>query len=153
MPDVGANRSGNRHRPRDDPAELWPLLPLTLFALFVVAPLALSLLLPLLLSFRRWCPMHWRALPWLPVKGEPDQNGVPADAHDTTEAGWGPGRRLGVVGEAEHRAVQRAREEVVAMIVQGTGPFADDAGHRDWRPEPGRPAPALPADALTAGLL
>ncbi|MFJ9704621.1 DUF402 domain-containing protein [Streptomyces sp. NPDC101234] len=63
------------------------------------------------------------------------------------------GRRLGVVGEADHRAVQRAREEAVAMIAQGAGPFADDAGHRDWRPEPGRPAPALPADALTAGLL
>ncbi|WP_316770895.1 hypothetical protein [Streptomyces sasae] len=41
--DVGANWFANRHWLRDDPAKLWPLLPLTLFGLFVVASLPLSL--------------------------------------------------------------------------------------------------------------
>ncbi|MEU9456472.1 DUF402 domain-containing protein [Streptomyces sp. NPDC048277] len=63
------------------------------------------------------------------------------------------GRRLGVVGEAEHRAVELARGQAVALIEEGAGPFAAGAGLRDWRPDAGRPAPALPADALTAGLI
>ncbi|GAA3772682.1 DUF402 domain-containing protein [Streptomyces coacervatus] len=62
------------------------------------------------------------------------------------------GRRLGVVSEADHRAVQMAREEATAMIVEGTGPFASDAGWRNWRSEPHWPSPSLPTDTLTLGL-
>ncbi|MFJ9626429.1 DUF402 domain-containing protein [Streptomyces sp. NPDC101175] len=59
------------------------------------------------------------------------------------------GRRLGVVGEADHRAVGEAREEVLAMIGAGAGPFAFDRGLRDWRSASDRPPPVLPADVLT----
>ncbi|WP_369188359.1 DUF402 domain-containing protein [Streptomyces sp. R08] len=59
------------------------------------------------------------------------------------------GRRLGVVSEVEHRAVERARGEAVAMIEEGVGPFAAERGLGGWRPEPHWPNPQLPAGALT----
>jgi hypothetical protein len=59
------------------------------------------------------------------------------------------GRRLGVVSEAEHRAVEEAREEALAMIEARVGPFAADEGWRHWRFAPEEPAPALPSDALS----
>ncbi|MFJ6671996.1 DUF402 domain-containing protein [Actinosynnema sp. NPDC091369] len=59
------------------------------------------------------------------------------------------GRRLGVVGEDDHRAVERARDQVVAMVENREGPFAT---RPSWRSDPSRPAPVLPADALTADL-
>ncbi|MER7180388.1 DUF402 domain-containing protein [Streptomyces hyaluromycini] len=62
------------------------------------------------------------------------------------------GRRLGVVSDADHRAVEGAREQAVAMIGERDGPFAAEANWRDWHTEPGRPAPALPEDVLTFGL-
>ncbi|WP_043664352.1 DUF402 domain-containing protein [Streptomyces xylophagus] len=58
------------------------------------------------------------------------------------------GRRLGVVSEADHRAVERAREEAVALIEAGVGPFATEQGLSDWRHDPHRPAPQLPTDVL-----
>ncbi|MGW2719947.1 DUF402 domain-containing protein [Streptomyces sp. NPDC001492] len=65
---------------------------------------------------------------------------------------YAQGRRLGVVTEADHRAVGEAREEATAMVEERSGPFAAAAGWRNWRSEPDWPAPALPADTLTAGL-
>jgi hypothetical protein len=57
-------------------------------------------------------------------------------------------RRLGLIGDAEHRRVGRARERAVALVESGGGPFAAD--WPDW-PEPVRwPLPVLPPDALTA---
>lgn len=53
-------------------------------------------------------------------------------------------RRLGVVDEADHRAVESAREQVLAMIELGEGPFAADAGWNRWRSDPSWSTPALP---------
>jgi len=63
---------------------------------------------------------------------------------------YAQGRRLGVVDDADHRAVEQAREQVLAMIEQREGPFAAAAGWPDWRSDPSWPTPLLPADALTA---
>lgn len=52
------------------------------------------------------------------------------------------GRRLGLVTEAEHRAVTAAREEVVAMIDARRPPFCDSAP--SWLPHPDWPIPQLP---------
>lgn len=56
-------------------------------------------------------------------------------------------RRLGVVTDAEHRAVEAAREEVPAMVEQRSGPFGDAAVWSAWRWEPDWPAPRLPLAA------
>ncbi|WP_405995817.1 DUF402 domain-containing protein [Streptomyces sp. NBC_00986] len=58
------------------------------------------------------------------------------------------GRRLGVVSEADHREVERAREEVAAMIEGSVGPFAAERGLGTWRYEPHWPDPQLPTGAL-----
>ncbi|WP_217545715.1 DUF402 domain-containing protein [Streptomyces sp. GbtcB6] len=68
------------------------------------------------------------------------------------EGEYAHGRRLGVVSEADHRAVEQARAQAVAMIEERGGPFATEANRRAWRPEPDRPAPSLPDDVLTFGL-
>jgi hypothetical protein len=60
------------------------------------------------------------------------------------EGEYAHGRRLGVVGEADHRAVERARGQAVAMIEERRGPFATEANWRAWQPGPDRPAPSLP---------
>lgn len=54
------------------------------------------------------------------------------------------GRRLGVVGESDHRGVEEARGQVLGMIENREGPFADGAGLRDWRWDPLWPVPELP---------
>ncbi|NUQ99244.1 MAG: DUF402 domain-containing protein [Streptomyces sp.] len=59
------------------------------------------------------------------------------------------GRRLGVVSESDHLAVEESRAEAVAMIEARLGPFAPDAGWRDWDSAPDQSAPELPADALS----
>lgn len=57
------------------------------------------------------------------------------------------GRRLGVIGDDVHAQVDRARQEVVALIGARAGPFALDWS--GWQRDPDWPAPALPANALT----
>ncbi|MFC1405696.1 MULTISPECIES: DUF402 domain-containing protein [Streptacidiphilus] len=57
------------------------------------------------------------------------------------------GRRLGVVTEREHQRVEAAREYVVGLIEDRSGPFA--GAPQTWQPNPGWPRPALPAGALT----
>jgi protein associated with RNAse G/E len=61
------------------------------------------------------------------------------------------GRRLGVVSETDHRAVEKAREEVIAMIEGGVGPFAAERGLGKWRYEPHWPDPQLPTGVLDLG--
>ncbi|MFG2941306.1 DUF402 domain-containing protein [Streptomyces sp. NPDC048282] len=68
------------------------------------------------------------------------------------EGEYAHGRRLGVVNDADHRAVEEAREQAVAMVEEHGGPFAAGAHWRDWHSEPHEPAPALPADVQTFGL-
>jgi Protein of unknown function (DUF402) len=61
---------------------------------------------------------------------------------------YAQGRRLGIVDDTDHRAVEQAREQVVALIERRQGPFAEDAGWADWRSDPAWPTPVLPADVL-----
>jgi hypothetical protein len=56
------------------------------------------------------------------------------------------GRRLGLISEAEHGRIERARERAIAMVEAGTGPFAQEMAARP--PEVGGPVPVLPPDAL-----
>ncbi len=51
------------------------------------------------------------------------------------------GRRLGVISDMEHRAVQEARDQVIALIEQRRGPFAES-----WTINLTWPLPMLPLD-------
>ncbi len=53
-------------------------------------------------------------------------------------------RRLGIVTDTEHQAVDAAREEVLAMLTERTGVFADAERWAAWRWEPAWPTPRLP---------
>ncbi|AZQ32772.1 DUF402 domain-containing protein [Streptomyces cyaneochromogenes] len=53
-------------------------------------------------------------------------------------------RRLGIVTDAEHQAVDGARAQVLTMLEQRTGPFAEAATWTSWRWAPAWPAPRLP---------
>ncbi|MEU6590563.1 DUF402 domain-containing protein [Streptomyces sp. NPDC046881] len=59
-------------------------------------------------------------------------------------------RRLGIVTDTEHQAVDAARDEVLAMLAERSGPFADTAAWSAWRWNPAWPAPRLPQPAATA---
>jgi predicted RNA-binding protein associated with RNAse of E/G family len=59
---------------------------------------------------------------------------------------YAQGRRLGIIPDDEHKQVQLAREEVIGLFEERSGPF-DDRWHT-WRPETNWPLPVLPADAL-----
>lgn len=59
---------------------------------------------------------------------------------------YAQGRRLGLIGEAEHRRVEQARLRALALIESGGGPFAQD--WLDWRVGPDWPLPALPDGVL-----
>ncbi|WP_461705091.1 hypothetical protein [Streptomyces lavendulocolor] len=53
-------------------------------------------------------------------------------------------RRLGIVTDTEHQAVDAARDQVLAMLTDRSGPFADAASWTAWRWNPAWPAPRLP---------
>jgi hypothetical protein len=57
-----------------------------------------------------------------------------------------------VISEADHRAVEHARDQAVAMIENREGPFQQNAGWTTWRSEPSWCAPVLAGNALTADL-
>ena len=61
---------------------------------------------------------------------------------------YAQGRRLGVVSDADHRAVERAREEAVALIEARGGPFAASPPWRAAAPAPDRPTPTLPGGVM-----
>ncbi|MEW1724721.1 DUF402 domain-containing protein [Streptomyces sp. NPDC093109] len=52
-------------------------------------------------------------------------------------------RRLGIVSDAEHRAVDDARGEVLAMLTARSGVFAQAERWAAWRWEPAWPTPCL----------
>ncbi|MFD4658173.1 DUF402 domain-containing protein [Kitasatospora sp. NPDC058444] len=56
-------------------------------------------------------------------------------------------RRLGVVDEATHRWMGRARDLALAQLLDCTGPFAPDPAA--WELPPTGPLPALPATTLS----
>jgi hypothetical protein len=53
-------------------------------------------------------------------------------------------RRLGIITDAEHQAVDDARAKVLEMIEDRSGPFANVAAWTSWRWDAGWPAPRLP---------
>ncbi|MCM2416661.1 DUF402 domain-containing protein [Streptomyces sp. RKAG293] len=53
-------------------------------------------------------------------------------------------RRLGIVSEFEHPAVELARAQVLDMLDQRAGPFADADRWAAWRWNPAWPPPCLP---------
>ncbi|OEJ22023.1 hypothetical protein AR457_39625 [Streptomyces agglomeratus] len=60
-------------------------------------------------------------------------------------------RRLGIVTDTEHQAVDAARHQVLAMLAERSGPFADAAAWTSWRWNPAWPAPQLPRLEKAAG--
>ncbi|MGW1819280.1 DUF402 domain-containing protein [Streptomyces sp. NPDC002125] len=59
-------------------------------------------------------------------------------------------RRLGIVSETEHRAVDAARGEVLAMLTECSGIFAQAERWASWRWEPTWPTPRLPRPVAAA---
>ncbi|MEW1693279.1 DUF402 domain-containing protein [Streptomyces sp. NPDC091265] len=59
-------------------------------------------------------------------------------------------RRLGIVTDTEHRAVQLARAQVLAMLEERAGPFADADRWAAWRWDPDWPVPCLPGAKRSA---
>ncbi|MFC9843850.1 DUF402 domain-containing protein [Streptomyces sp. NPDC060223] len=53
-------------------------------------------------------------------------------------------RRLGIVTDTEHRAVELARAQILAMLEERAGPFADIDYWAAWRWRPAWPPPRLP---------
>ncbi|MGW5360868.1 DUF402 domain-containing protein [Actinopolymorpha pittospori] len=56
------------------------------------------------------------------------------------------GRRLGIITDAEHRRVEQAREQVIALFNQRTGPFAEH--WQSWRRSAEWSTPTLPANVM-----
>ena len=57
------------------------------------------------------------------------------------------GRRLGIVDDTDHAAVEKAREQALAMFEQRTGPFEEQ--WVSWRRDPNWTVPTLPANATS----
>ncbi|MFE7357273.1 DUF402 domain-containing protein [Streptomyces sp. NPDC057543] len=53
-------------------------------------------------------------------------------------------RRLGIVTDTEHQAVDDARAQALAMLADRSGPFKAAAEWRSWRWDPTWPMPRLP---------
>jgi protein associated with RNAse G/E len=68
--------------------------------------------------------------------------------HWKDEDEYAQARRLGVVDDTDHKAVDGAREEVIGLIETRQGPFAPDSGLPAWRYEADWPVPELPDNAL-----
>jgi hypothetical protein len=66
--------------------------------------------------------------------------------HWKDEDEYAQARRLGVIGDAEHRRVEQARQRAVAFVETRGGPLAQDWS--DWQVSTDWPIPILPADAI-----
>ncbi|MFF3343165.1 hypothetical protein [Streptomyces flavidovirens] len=53
-------------------------------------------------------------------------------------------RRLGIINDIEHQAVDDARAQVLGMVTDCSGPSADAERWAAWRWEPTWPTPRLP---------
>ncbi|MBE1609107.1 DUF402 domain-containing protein [Actinopolymorpha pittospori] len=56
------------------------------------------------------------------------------------------GRRLGIITDAEHHRVKQARDQVIALFEQRTGPFAEH--WQSWRRSAEWPTPTLPTNVM-----
>jgi uncharacterized protein DUF402 len=59
---------------------------------------------------------------------------------------YAQGRRVGLIDDATHAEVSRARDQVLALVEAADGPFALDRS--GFRRDPAWPLPTLPEDAL-----
>ena len=88
-------------------------------------------------------PPAWHASGWdtmdlaVDLVVDPDGRWHWKDEDEYTQA-----RRLGLITDAEHAAVEAARGQAVALVEARAGLFADDPAER-WRPDPGWPLPSL----------
>lgn len=93
-------------------------------------------------NFQR--PPAWRADGWdtsdlaLDLVADPD-----GAWHWKDEDEYAHDRRLGLITDTEHTAVQAARDEAVAMIQARNGMFAASPEER-WLPDPAWAMPSLP---------
>jgi predicted RNA-binding protein associated with RNAse of E/G family len=62
------------------------------------------------------------------------------------------GRRLGLISDAEHRAVRAARDEALAVVESRGSLFAPGAVPPSWLPDPAWAPPSLPGHANQADL-
>ncbi|MEU5085075.1 MULTISPECIES: DUF402 domain-containing protein [Streptomyces] len=69
------------------------------------------------------------------------------DWHWKDEDEYAHVRRLGIITDAEHQAVDAARDQALAMLTERSGPFADATAWTSWRWNPAWPAPRLPRPA------
>ncbi|WP_251017822.1 hypothetical protein [Streptomyces sp. ISL-1] len=60
-------------------------------------------------------------------------------------------RRLGIITDIEHQAVDDARAQVLAMLKKRGGPFANAAARAAWRWNPSWPSSRLPQSIPAAG--
>ncbi len=67
--------------------------------------------------------------------------------HWKDEDEYAQGRQLGLVTDAEHTEIERARDQALAMFEQRTGPFEER--WLTWRRDPAWPLPVLPDNAAT----
>ena len=77
----------------------------------------------------------------LDLEVEPDLSGYAWKDEDEYEQG----RRLGLIDDAMHAHVENARHQVLALLADQAGPFADDWSA--WRHDPDWPVPTLPPTA------
>lgn len=73
---------------------------------------------------------------------EPDFSHRWKDEDEYTHA-----RRLGLITDRCHSRLDDARSEVLSLVENRQGPFAD--GWEKWQPDPGEPLPAMPAETLS----
>lgn len=83
----------------------------------------------------------------LDLEVEPDLSGHRWKDEDE----YAQGRRLGLIDDATHADVTRARDQVLALVEAADGPFARDRS--DVVPDPAWRLPELPGDALDVGRL
>ena len=89
-------------------------------------------------------PARWHASGWdtmdlaLDLVVEPDGAWRWKDEDEYAQC-----RRLGLITDAEHVQVGRAREQAVALVEAREGLFGEDPAER-WLPDPAWPLPALP---------
>jgi hypothetical protein len=67
--------------------------------------------------------------------------------HWKDEDEYAQGRQLGLVTDAQHAEIERAKDQVFSMFEERTGPF--DQRWLNWRRDPAWPLPVLPDNAIT----
>lgn len=92
-----------------------------------------------------WRPDGWDTLDLaIDLVVEPDRTWRWKDEDE-----YGQGRRLGLITDDEHNAVQPAREEALALLEARGGMFVEGVEEERWAPDAAWPLPSLPAGRPT----